>query len=85
MAHLTRSPNSEPLEQPALLQPCSGRAVVCAVPGLPASLRQWLLRLGAQFRSRVLLLPKHRGFGSVHLLWFTLRRTQLEIEKGRDT
>lgn len=57
-----------------LSQPRAGRAAVCAAPGLPASLRQWLLRLRAQFRSLVLLLPKHSGFGSVHLLRFTLRR-----------
>lgn len=70
------SPHPQPPKRLALSQPHAGRAVVCTVPGLPASLRQWLLRLWAQFRSLVLLLPKHSGFGSVHLLRFTLRRMQ---------
>lgn len=69
-----RSPHPQPPKGLALWQPHAGRTVVCAVPGLPASLCQWLLRLRAQFRSLVLLLPKHSGFGSVHLLRFTLRR-----------
>lgn len=60
-----------------------GRAAVCAVPGLPASPGQWLLRLCSQFRSLVLLLPKHSGFGSVHLLRFTLRRMRARNSKRK--